>query len=590
MGLWGKIFGKKKSKSKPSPIDTARADLLNKYTDFYTPHLQTPDQLQETFGPSLLDVLNKGNSQPTTPGVFGAGHLIRPGSATGSSTAGRMGASQRDTLGSPTQMQGGLPGGSNLPTRNPYNPSDQNPILDSPNLITGAQQQQQQNQGNAFASKAPGSTTPSAPNPIASGPAGGSPTQTQAKGPVGAPQAQGPQSNVLVDAFNRANTPVTAYGGTEFQDTAQRPEAYTPVTPGARPEFQTNAQRPDAPGLENFFDDYSGPKNFYEGYEDPTTFFNQEGKTGRGTFDKVLGRLTAGDSYDTDFGKFFDDYGGEGKPQGLGGYARRAEDVFGERINRRASERFGREGSGLGASGLLNSSALSNLERGISDDRDQTQAEYGVGVLGNALNTYGQHEGARANRQLGADQGVLNLGYGDFARDIASRQSDFDTGLNRQVGAHQNDQGNRLSRYGQESQQYLGERGQDTGRYQSDVSGYYGDLANERSANLQRYQTDSQQYLGEKESDLGRYRTDLDSGRQSHEFAQGANQEQSNKMFKLLAEAEERERLRKLGIAQTPNRAIEAGLGTTPGTPLGSSSSTPGIAGPLAGAIRGLIG
>ena len=529
MGFKDWITGGKKSKS--SRLDKQRAKTLEEYNDFYTPHLQTPDQLQETFGPSLLDVLNKGNSQPTTPGVLGAGHLIRPGETTGSSTADRMRAGE---IGSRAQMPTGLPGGSNLPTRNPYNPSDQNPILDIPNLGTGGQQQQQQNQENP---KVPGSTTPSAPNPASTGPSntpnaggggilGGISASRQAAAQAGAPQAQGPQSNVLVDAFNRANTPVTAYGGTEFQNTAQRP---------------------DAPELQNFFDDYSGPKNFYEGYKDPTTFFNEEGKTGRGTFDKVLGRLTAGDSYDTDFGKFFDDYGGEGKPQGLGGYARHAEDVFGERINRRASERFGREGSGLGASGLLNSSALSNLERGISDDRDQTQAEYGVGVLGNALNTYGQHEGARANRQLGADQGVLNLGYGDFARDIGSRQSDFDTGLNRQVGAHQANQGNVLQRYGLEGQQYLGER----------------------------------------ESDLGRYRTELDSGRQSHEFAQGANQEQSNRMFQLLAEAEERERLRKLGIAQTPNRAIEAGLGTTPGTPL--SSSSPGIAGPLAGAISGLL-
>ena len=495
MGLFSSIFGGSKSKSKPSPIDNTRADVLKKYTDFYQPHLQTPDQLIQASGPSLLDSLNagqnggrpQGNSQPTTPGVLGAGHLIRPGETTGSSTADRFRAGE---IGSRAQIPTGVP-----------DPG----------------QQQQQNQENP---KVPGSTTPSAPNPIASGPAGGSPTQTKAQAPVGAPQAQGPQSNVLVDAFNRANTPVTAYGGTEFQNTAQRP---------------------DAPELQNFFDDYSGPKNFYEGYEDPTTFFNEEGKTGRGTFDKVLGRLTAGDSYDTDFGKFFDDYGGEGKPQGLGGYARHAEDVFGERINRRASERFGREGSGLGASGLLNSSALSNLERGISDDRDQTQAEYGVGVLGNALNTYGQHEGARANRQLGADQGVLNLGYGDFARDIGSRQSDFDTGLNRQVGAHQANQGNILQRYGQEGQQYLGER----------------------------------------ESDLGRYRTELDSGRQSHEFAQGANQQGSQQMFKLLADAEERERERKLRLRLLPNRAFETGLGTTPGAPLGTSSSTPGVLGAL---------
>ena len=507
--------GSSKSRSRPSPIDTARADILNKYTDFYGPHLQTPQQLIDASGPSLSASLNagrdsrrpQGNSQPTTPGGFGPGHLA--------------------------QMPGGLPGGSNLPTRNPYNPSDQNPILDIPNLMTGPssipdvpgngyvtstqqQQQQQQQQGNP---KVPGSTTPSAPNPASTGPSntpnarGGGLTLREAAAQARASQAQGPQSNVLLDAFNRASAPVTAYGGTEFQNTAQRP---------------------DAPELQNFFDDYSGPKNFYEGYKDPTTFFNEEGQTGRGTFDKVLGRLTAGDSYDTDFGKFFDDYGGEGKPQGLGGYARHAEDVFGERINRRASERFGREGSGLGASGLLNSSALSNLERGISDDRDQTQAEYGVGVLGNALNTYGQHEGARANRQLGADQGVLNLGYGDFARDIGSRQSDFDTGLNRQVGAHQANQGNVLQRYGLEGQQYLGER----------------------------------------ESDLGRYRTELDSGRQSHEFAQGANQQGSQQMFKLLADAEERERERKLRLRLLPNRAFETGLGTTPGAPLTDSSST----------------
>ena len=504
LSLFGISFGK--NKSKPSKLDKERARKLKEYTDFYQPHLQTPQQLIDASGPSLSASLNagrdsrrpQGNSQASTPGVLGAGTRRGPS---------LLDRTRAGEIGSRAQMPGGLPGGSNLPTRNPYNPSDQNPILDIPNLGTGGQQQQQQNQGNP---KVSGSTTPSAPNPIASGPAGGSPTQTQAQAPVGAPQAQGPQSNVLLDAFNRASTPVTAYGGTEFQNTAQRP---------------------DAPELQNFFDDYSGPKNFYEGYKDPTTFFNEEGQTGRGTFDKVLGRLTAGDSYDTDFGKFFDDYGGEGKPQGLGGYARHAEDVFGERINRRASERFGREGSGLGASGLLNSSALSNLERGISDDRDQTQAEYGVGVLGNALNTYGQHEGARANRQLGADQGVLNLGYGDFARDIGSRQSDFDTGLNRQVGAHQANQGNILQRYGQEGQQYLGER----------------------------------------ESDLGRYRTELDSGRQSHEFAQGANQQGGERMFKLLAEAEERERERKLRLLQLPNRAFETGLNTTPGTPLNDS-------------------
>ena len=505
-------FGKSKNKSKPSPIDKTRADVLTKYTDFYGPHLQTPDQLIQASGPSLSASLNagrdgrpqgnsqapQGNFQAPHPGIFGAGARRGP-SAADSIRAGE--------IGSRAQMPAGVSG-------NGYQ--------------TSAQQQQQQNQGNPKGPpkqnqgnpKGQGSTTPSAPNPassglanaVGSGLAGGSPTQTQGQAPVGAPQAQGPQSNVLLDAFNRASAPVTAYGGTEFQNTAQRP---------------------DAPELQNFFDDYSGPKNFYEGYEDPTTFFNEEGKTGRGTFDKVLGRLTAGDSYDTDFGKFFDDYGGEGKPQGLGGYARHAEDVFGERINRRASERFGREGSGLGASGLLNSSALSNLERGISDDRDQTQAEYGVGVLGNALNTYGQHEGARANRQLGADQGLLNLGYGDFARDIGSRQSDFDTGLNRQVGAHQANQGNVLQRYGQEGQQYLGER----------------------------------------ESDLGRYRTELDSGRQSHEFAQGANQQGSQQMFKFLADAEERERERKLRLLQLPNRAFETGLGTTPGAPLTNSSS-----------------
>ena len=257
------------------------------------------------------------------------------------------------------------------------------------------------------------------------------------------------------------------------------------ITEKIGPDLNTFLTEGSGTALHDIYGQYSrGPESFYKdgqvpsyfGSGGPSSFFGGgeegSGNTGLSTFDNVINRFTGsgpGGNNGTDFNSFFDDYNSydssdpNASPSGLGSFARHSSNVFGEEASRRAGADFERGASGLGASGLMSSSALSNLKENSLDDLSRTQSMHELGATRDALGLYAQEGGRAADRQSQNDLRFLNLGLLDHGATQDRGASDFYKGQNIAYD----------------------DFNQSQGRYDNRIGNIFGGLSNDR-ANYQK--------------------------------------------------------------------------------------------------------
>ena len=111
----------------------------------------------------------------------------------------------------------------------------------------------------------------------------------------------------------------------------------------------------------------------------------------------------------------------------------RGVDLYNDRIQRDAGSLFGKQGSNLGARGLLSSSSLSNLGQNLSDDAAQSLGEFQNARESHGLNLFAKTQEDMLNRQLDADDRFLGRGIQDHGattgRELTKQSGFLNTGV-----------------------------------------------------------------------------------------------------------------------------------------------------------------